>query len=503
MASLENFSELSDSTIMHNLCFGILTIDSKGIIHYLNAYAEELVGLAAHEVIGRHVHMIFPNLDIYSIALDTPSITTELTVRHKDGNCLTVQTMLHPFWHNRAVYYTAAFSEAKCNRSQNEVLTTSPIRAGEDKLIDFTAVDRVDKDIIERKRVEEALRESEKRYRLIAENMSDVVTVLNVRGEIEYISPSCTYLFGISPEAFLGNYIYSYIHPDYERHVKEHFQKMAFTGAPFQTEYPQRHSDGHYLIVETRGMPILGHDGNVENMVMVIRDITERKHTEDLLRYSDKLSVIGEMAAGIAHEIRNPLTALRGFIQLMQVYGNNQDYTQIMLSELDRINFIVSELLVLAKPQAVQFRNKQIKPLLYDVVTLLETQAIMSGVQIQTEFMPDDSYVNCEENQLKQVFINILKNAIEAMPNGGCVQIKTKWIDDSKISISFIDEGSGIPEEQIPKLGEPFYTTKDQGTGLGLMVSYKIVRDHGGKIEITSQKNIGTAVTVTLPASIT
>ena len=159
----------------------------------------------------------------------------------------------------------------------------------------------------------------------------------------------------------------------------------------------------------------------------------------------------------------------------------------------------MGEFLVLAKPTAVVFKEKEIKNLLKDVVTLINTQAIMNNIQIFVEFESDIPMIVCEENQLKQVFINILKNSIEAMPTGGTIDVKVKVKEKDKVSICFIDQGSGIPEDRIPTLGEPFYTTKEKGTGLGLMTSYKIIESHDGELRISSKINEGTMVEVILP----
>ena len=132
-------------------------------------------------------------------------------------------------------------------------------------------------------------------------------------------------------------------------------------------------------------------------------------------------------------------------------------------------------------------------------MTLINTQAIMNNIQIFVEFESDIPMIVCEENQLKQVFINILKNSIEAMPNGGKIDVKVKVKEKDKVSICFIDQGSGIPEDRIPTLGEPFYTTKEKGTGLGLMTSYKIIESHDGELKISSKINEGTTVEVILP----
>jgi two-component system sporulation sensor kinase A len=223
-------------------------------------------------------------------------------------------------------------------------------------------------------------------------------------------------------------------------------------------------------------------------------------NTQKLLQSSEKLMITGQLAAGIAHEIRNPLTSLKGFIQLIRSgHEAKKEYYDIMATELDRIELILSELLVLAKPQQGELlKKKDLITLLNQVVILLQTQAIMNNVQLITHFQIEWVYIHCNENQIKQVFINIIKNAIEEMPSGGEILIETEN-QLGMVLVRIIDQGSGIPEDTISKLGEPFYSTKAKGTGLGLMVSLSILKNHGGGIEIKSKIGEGTTVQVNLP----
>ncbi|WP_046174183.1 ATP-binding protein [Domibacillus indicus] len=235
------------------------------------------------------------------------------------------------------------------------------------------------------------------------------------------------------------------------------------------------------------------------------KDITDkREQTQSLLQKSEKLAVVGQLAAGIAHEIRNPLTSIKGFIQIVQAdieHRDHKEFLGIVLGELERINAIVGEFLVLAKPNVVKFSRVHIKPLLDDVVSLISSQAIMDNVQITVACTDDIPDIICEENQLKQVFVNILKNAIEAMPDGGLIQVEIKKNSDKNVALSFIDQGVGIPEDRIPTLGEPFYTTKEKGTGLGLMTCLKIIENHKGSFNISSRVGEGTTIDIVLPAA--
>lgn len=234
----------------------------------------------------------------------------------------------------------------------------------------------------------------------------------------------------------------------------------------------------------------------------LFRDITEKVQMEDKLRKWELLNVAGDLAAGIAHEIRNPMTSLKGFVQLlMENTKNHSMYFNIILAELERIESIVNELLFLAKPQPVQYQYKNIINILNETLELLSAQALLENVQLIRQFSYRKVICYCEPNRLKQVFINIIKNAIEVMPNGGKVTVHVDKTKEDWVCISISDEGTGIPEDKLEYIGRPFYTTKERGTGLGLMVSYKIVEEHGGKIDIESEVGVGTTFKIYLPTA--
>ncbi|MEK5522168.1 ATP-binding protein [Heyndrickxia sp. FSL W8-0423] len=165
---------------------------------------------------------------------------------------------------------------------------------------------------------------------------------------------------------------------------------------------------------------------------------------------------------------------------------------------MDRIELILSELLILAKPQDLKFERENLSSLIEEVKTLIDTQAIMNNVQIYILNEYQDLVVKCDRNQLKQVFINFLKNAIEAMPEGGIVTIEIKKLGTNKLKIFFKDTGIGIPQSILKRIGEPFFTTKENGTGLGIMISKQIIENHNGTVHFWSDKK-GTMIEVILP----
>ncbi|WP_176560388.1 PAS domain-containing sensor histidine kinase [Brevibacillus dissolubilis] len=344
----------------------------------------------------------------------------------------------------------------------------------------------------------QAAKVSDLRYRSLFEHNSDMVFSFDLVGRILSINPSVEKTLGYSLNELINRPFTKLVAPeDLEKALN--YMYKSVNGERQEFELFLHHKQRNSLEIQLTTVPIITND-QIVGLYAIAKDVTERKKTEELLRKSDKLSVVGELAAGIAHEIRNPLTALKGFVQLLQSKSNeDQQYFEIMQDELDRINFIVSELLLLAKPQAVNYLPNQLHQVLQDVITLLETQAIMNNIQILIEFEEVNPVILCEEKHLKQVFINILKNAIEAMDRGGDIRIITKLVPPNQVLVRFIDQGVGISPELLKKLGEPFYTTKEKGTGLGIMVSTKIIEEHNGKMQIQSEQGKGTMVDVILP----
>ena len=258
--------------------------------------------------------------------------------------------------------------------------------------------------------------------------------------------------------------------------------------------------DGTSKIFDTIKVPLFHEDGSREGLVIIGRDITTLRQTEERLSRTEKLSVVGELSASVAHEIRNPLTSLKGFVQLLQMEDDkHQDYYQIMLDELNRINHIVGELLLLAKPQHIKYTKVAIQKILNDVISLLTVEASLYNVQIEFNFPKEDIILECEPNQLKQLFINLIKNSIEASKNDSKILINLELIENSTIAIMVKDNGCGISQERLQKMGEPFYSSKEKGTGLGLTVSYKIVQSHKGTIVFDSELGLGTTAKITLP----
>ncbi|WP_078434545.1 PAS domain S-box protein [Metabacillus halosaccharovorans] len=353
-------------------------------------------------------------------------------------------------------------------------------------------------DISSRRNFQKILQKSRERYQRLIDNSIDTIAVIH-KDKWVFMNESGVKLFKAEdyPD-MLGRNIYEYLHPGDHQTMRNSLKHILDGTSDVQlTKQSWLISKETTIYTEMVCIPTTYYG---EKAVQVIlRDISYRKKTEELMIRSEKLSIAGQLAAGIAHEIRNPLTSIKGFLQIMQPdISNHSQYFHIIFSELNRIEMILSELLMLAKPQETKFTKTDLVILLNDVAILLETQGNMNNVSILQEHSFPELQINCDENQLKQVFINLFKNAIDAMPKGGKVKVLTEKINHS-VKIIVKDEGEGIPPEFLERIGEPFLTTKEKGNGLGLMITYKIIENHNGNMYVESEVGKGSIFTIILP----
>ncbi|MEV2910553.1 ATP-binding protein [Paenibacillus larvae] len=247
------------------------------------------------------------------------------------------------------------------------------------------------------------------------------------------------------------------------------------------------------------------HEGQIVGAYLMFKDVTNLRSLEAQVQRSDRLALIGQIAAGTAHEIRNPLTSIKGFLQMLnksfteQGMCKEKGFTDIMLAEIDRVNDLVNEFLLLSKPKHVVYKPVDLPSVIKGLLPIINNEAILHDVQLVYEPAISLPPVIADQELLKQVFLNICKNGIEAMANGGKLMIIEKVnIDEKRVNIEIRDNGPGIPVFVLDKIFDPFFTTKEQGTGLGLSVCQQIVHDMGGHIRVSS-KGFGTTFTVSLP----
>lgn len=347
-------------------------------------------------------------------------------------------------------------------------------------------------------RTEAMIRENSRKYEKLLK-LSTEPTFLHDGETIQYANDAFLQLAGLtSSDEIRGVSVHAFKAADHtENEASQYEMTVKGESLKFQ-QYRFVKACGEVIEVEACSIAVNNHSEH-PLFQTVLRDLTARKLVEEKLGRSDKLSALGQMAAGVAHEIRNPLTSLKGFVQLLRKKAPEYEtYYDIMSAELERINMIVNDFMLIAKPKQSEFKLVQISEVLDHVYALLESQAYMNQIKLHKELEEELPPVLADGNQLKQVFINLLKNSIEAMPGGGNIHFHIGRREEG-LFIRITDEGIGIPPEKLSKLGEPFYTTKDTGTGLGLNVCFRIVEAHMGKMHISSKPNEGTTVEIVLP----
>lgn len=330
----------------------------------------------------------------------------------------------------------------------------------------------------------------------IEENSNEIVTVWDNTGKIFFISNSVERLLGYHPSELKGVYWHEFVCQEDVRYISENYNKHKQEAQFFTIHI--RNNEGKLIWCECNIARLTDVLTNESYYISTIKDISEKKEVEEMMVRSEKMSIAGQLAAGVAHEIRNPLTSLKGFLQLLQAGVNRKDvYYKIMIDEIKKIETITSELLFISKPLTDDKQWESVEEMIDDVIELLKSQARLENVIIKKD-LEQDCTIYCDRSQIKQVLINLVKNAIEATETTGTVTIKVK-IDNLLLEIEVIDEGIGIDEEIIHKLGEPFFTTKQKGTGLGLMITKQILERHNATMEINQNKQKGSTFRLIFP----
>ena len=239
-------------------------------------------------------------------------------------------------------------------------------------------------------------------------------------------------------------------------------------------------------------------DGSIhEGLIVLGTDITERKHMEIEITRLDRLNLVGEMATGIGHEIRNPMTSVRGFLQMFKDrYAEDKEFMDLMIEELDTANSIITEFLSLAKNKMVDLKLNNLNSIISKILPLVQANAIVQekNIIIYSSDIPD---LLVDEKEIRQLILNLVRNALESMTPNGTVTIRT-FMEEEKVVLAIQDQGYEISSDLLDKLGTPFFTTKEQGTGLGLAVCYRIAARHNAKIDIETSSS-GTTFYVRFP----
>ncbi|MGM7702724.1 ATP-binding protein [Pseudalkalibacillus sp. Hm43] len=352
-------------------------------------------------------------------------------------------------------------------------------------------------DVTEKKQIQGKMETNHNKFTALFEEALDAIVLFDDTGIPIEANPAASRLLGFTTEEIKRAEHFALLDPKIRNRMPETLERLKEAGT-LSGESTVTNKDRTIRHVEhvTKANILPGVH------LTILRDITQRKKLEESIRKSETLNVVGELAAGIGHEIRNPMTSIKGFIQLIKEDPSNIEYYNVILNEFQIIETVISELMVLSKPQANRMTEENLQEIALNTLVLLDVQARPKNIQLHLEVEEDLPTIICEKNQMKQVFIHFIKNGIEAMESGQNLWVRIRRGAGSNVLIEIEDEGCGIPKERLDKLGEPFYTTKEKGTGLGMMMSYKIIQNHKGTIKVESQEGVGTIFTITLPITI-
>ncbi|MDQ0215344.1 two-component system sporulation sensor kinase A [Oikeobacillus pervagus] len=360
----------------------------------------------------------------------------------------------------------------------------------------------VSRDVTVRREAEERLKRNEYKQRMILDHISDLISVVNSEGIYEYVSPSYKKILGYEPNSILGKSIYTCINSEDQQLMKETIEVLKKNKKSPPVRYRKMDVKGRIILLEGIGMPILNDKGEMDQFVIISRDMTEKVKAEQAKINEEKLFVLGELVAGIAHEVRNPLTTIKGFLQLITPHDDGEflEYAKITMEEINRIEQVVSRFMILAKPFSEFRENINIKRLIEESIQLLKRQGILNKNRTKVIVeMDQPAYLACDPILIKEALVNILENAIEAEATKITISVKE---ENQQLKMIVTDNGLGVEEARLKTLGEPFYSNKERGIGLGLTISNRIITNHYGKMDFHSKVGEGTAVSIALPLKI-
>jgi two-component system sensor histidine kinase PilS (NtrC family) len=290
-----------------------------------------------------------------------------------------------------------------------------------------------------------------------------------------------------------------------DNHIEDSMRAAEAGGTSPRFEADCLTPDGLRVRLGFSIFPLFAETGETTGLVITFQDLTEVRALEEISRRQDRLAAVGRVAASIAHEIRNPLAAMRGSIQVLlsEVDGNSEqaELMEIILRESDRLNRIITDYLTYARPRSSTLTSVDVRDLLRETFTLLRhSHEMREDHRLEAELPETQVMAQADAAQLKQVFWNLSRNALQAMPGGGTLSVELRRETGARLSIIFTDTGRGMTPEQVEHLFEPFSSTTG-GTGLGLSIVYQIIREHGGTINVRSRQGQGTTITIELPGN--
>jgi PAS domain S-box-containing protein len=342
----------------------------------------------------------------------------------------------------------------------------------------------------------------------IIRSIPNGILVADPQGVVTSLNPTAEKLWGLDPDASVGLKLSDLPIADALARLTDSWEKVLRNKDRLLYEAVEfTVGDARHLLCDLYITPLVGHDGNVQGVLLVGEDVTEKVRTKQALIQSERLATIGRMSALVAHEIRNPLSSIGLNTELLveelaeregALDGEPRDILRGIAREVERLTDVTEEYLKFARLPKPRLGPENLRDILEDLLRFVQEELKEAGIEVRNRLGDLAQPVAADESQLRQAFLNLLRNSLESMPSGGVLTIESRQ-DDGQVRIDISDTGQGIDNAAIARIFDPFFSTRDNGTGLGLSLTQQIVNEHGGNISCHSQPGQGTRFTVELP----
>jgi PAS domain S-box-containing protein len=364
--------------------------------------------------------------------------------------------------------------------------------------------------MLEKVRLQRELIETKNFLESIVEKAGDAISVVDLRGKVLYWNEGAEQIYGYQKEEVMGKKLSQFLYPRDEKlraeegKLMDQFMARVRKGEVVpNVEVKRQTKDGREIITSMTISPLRDSEGKIIGVSRICKDITHLKRAEERLTLAERLSSLGELTAGVAHELRNPLAGIKINTQILSRKKDLPEMEKKLLNStqegIEKIQKIVDDMLHFAKPKASHFKEEEINEVVDKSLAILQTKLKKGNIVPTFEKGQDLPKVRIDIHQIQQVFINLMLNSIQAMEKGGTLTIRTFLENDGRIGIEVKDIGDGIPSPHLKKIFDPFFTTKSEGTGLGLSISLKILENHGATIDVASEEGEGSTFTIQFP----
>ena len=331
----------------------------------------------------------------------------------------------------------------------------------------------------------------------IFNSLAEGILVLDSDNNPVYLNKRLNEMINVDTEDLFGSFSY------YDRRLANLIleSKEEFKDEEIEITEP------YYRLLRMSKLALLSQEGESLGAIIIVDDITQEKRAQEEKVSGEKFATLSQLSAGVAHEVGNPLNALQIHLELLKKEIRKLspksrekliDFVKVIREEIDRLDKIVSQFLEASRPSFLKLEEVGVENIMKELITFLSPEFRKNKIEIKEDYSSCIPAILLDRNQIRQAFLNIFKNSIEAMPKGGNIYISTSLKGD-RVEIGIKDEGIGIPEDKLYRIFEPYFTTKDRGSGLGLMITYRIIKAHGGEIKVKSKVREGTEITVIIP----